>query len=194
MCFSRKICYHRVMKTRKKPSTKQTQQKNFIAKFKKLPLWIQIVAPICFGAILIFGVVNFYEFGRQKEWWGYSDEAKYLAQHEIFRWENENLKTKFVNHPPIQGLLGMLARMGGNKYSSTLGLHAKKGQINNLYNDFLKYLKNSGWKIDQSDTFTVKAAKLEGNFNLRIEITLFNSGDEPYIKCEVYILRDNKKG
>lgn len=181
------MCYHRVMKTRKKPSTKQTQQKNFIAKFKKLPLWVQIIAPICFGAILIFGVVNFYEFGRQKEWWGYSDEARYLAQHEIFRWENENLKTKFVNHPPIQGILGMLAGQKTGTHSE-IGLYPKKGEINDLYNDFLKYLKNSDWKIDQSDiSTTIKATKTEGDFDLRIEIMLFDSGDEPYIKCEVYI-------
>ena len=176
------------MKMRKKSSPRQTQRKNLIAKFKKLPLWVQIIAPICFGAILIFGVVNFYEFGRQKEWWGYSDRARYLIQHEIFRWDNENLKTKIVKHPPVQGLLGVISRMSQKEgMHSDIDLYPKKSKMNSLYSDFIEYLKKSSWNIEQSDMLIIKASKTEGKFNLKIEITTYDYDDNPYISCEIYI-------
>ena len=102
------------MKNRKK-SPAIAKSKTFIKNLKKWPTWKKTIALICLSAILIFGLANFYEFGRQKAWWGYSDEAIFLRHHEIFRWRDENLSRSTVDHPPTQDIFNVVnIRLIGN--------------------------------------------------------------------------------
>ena len=180
------------MKNRKK-SPAATKSKIFIKNLKKWPTWKKTIALICLSAILIFGLANFYEFGRQKAWWGYSDEAIFLRHHEIFRWRDENLSRSTVEHPPTQDIFNAVNRIsqkGGP--NSSLYLYAKKGKFNELQNNFLKYLDNSGWK--KSPDYGMKEFVLPGEkFSLQMKLHFLDDPDAYFISCEVY-LKHNMPG
>ena len=176
------------MKNRKK-SPAPTKLKTLIKNLKKWPIWKKTIALICLSAILIFGLANFYEFGRQKAWWGYSDEAIFLRHHEIFRWRNENLSKSTVEHPPVQGFFGVLSVISQKTgIHSTLTLYAKKGKIDSLHKDLLNYLNKTGWRVNKSEMVDEITAFKKGNpFMQRLEINTYIYDEYEYINCEIFI-------
>jgi hypothetical protein len=176
------------MKNRKK-SPAIAKSKTFIKNLKKWPTWKKTIALICLSAILIFGLANFYEFGRQKAWWGYSDEAIFLRHHEIFRWRDENLSRSTVDHPPTQDIFNVVNRLSQRSgTNSTLTLYAKKDRFNELRDSFLKYLDNSGWKkeTEYGERFTLRGEK----FNLQMEILFINKLENSRIYCVIYAIHN----